>query len=145
MRAEGGRVAGVVTGQDERGFDVDGRVREGRVGGQRALLGQVQDAGFGVGVDVERGGGQEERRRRTVHGPAAQRRGGNAFGNGSGGTRSRVRDGERGGGGQGGRGGDRERVRRGRPLLLWGGTHVTGVRAIGRRLVTAEKICKIDT
>lgn len=144
------RMAGVVTGQNERGFDVHGRrgrVREGGFGGQRALFGQVQETGFGVGVDVQRGGRQEEWRR-AVHGPAGEHRGRNGLGTGSDGTPtglcSRVRERERGEGGRRGRGGG-ERVWRGRPLLLRGGADETGVRPIGRRLVRAAKIFKVDT
>lgn len=110
------RIAGVVAGQNERGFDVHGRggrVRGAGVRGQRALFGQVQDTGFRVGVDVQRGGGQEEWR-------AGEHRERNTLGTG-------TREIERGERGRGGGGGRRERVWRRRPLLLRGPAHDTGL------------------
>lgn len=146
-----------MTGEEERGFDIEGGavgVGLGRMRGvgQRGLFVQVQRAGFGfgvgVGVDVERlrGGAKGVKEGgRTVAGAASggvwPRR--HRLGAGGHGTRSRRRRsgvdlrvrkrvGRAGGGTGGGRG---IRVRRGGPLLLRGGTYVTGVRPAGGGIV----------
>lgn len=119
--------------------------------GQGGLFGQVQGAGFGVGVDVKLQGGRAEgvgERGWAVAGAAGGRgrAGGHGFGSGSDGTHSRRCSGvkmvvrervgrARGGGGRGGR-----RVRGRRPLLLRGGVGVTGVRPIGGCIIRAAMI-----
>lgn len=143
--------------KNERGFDIKGGAvwfRRGRMRsvGQGGLFGQVQGAGFGVGVDVKllrgrtKGGGE---RGRAVAGAAG--RGGrtrrHGLGGGSDGTHTRwcsgvemvVRERVR-GRGRGGRRGGRRGVRGGQPLLLGGGVGITGVRPIGGGVIGAAMI-----
>lgn len=133
------RVGGVVTGQNKRGFDVNGRGgrvgvwRMRGVGGDRALSGQVQETGFRIRVDVQRAGGRKDRRG-VVNRPAGgqggrRRRGRDGVGRGSDGTRAGLQS--RVGRGVRKRIGERKRVRRGRPFLLGGGAGITGIRPIG--------------
>lgn len=144
-----------MTGQNQRGFDIEGGavgVGGGRMRsvGQGGLLGEVQGVGFGVGVDIKLLWGRTEGVRqwgRAVAGAAGRGGGarGDGFRAGGDGTRDRggsgveVVVGERVGGaeGEGGGGGG---VRGRRPLLLGGGIDVTGVGPIGRGVVGAAMI-----
>lgn len=143
-----------MTGQNQRGFDIEGGavgVGGGRMRsvGQGGLLGEVQGVGFGVGVDVKLLRGRTEgvrQRGRAVAGAAG-------WGGGTRGDRlwargNRTRDrgssgvevvvGERVGGAEGG--GEGGGVRGRRPLLLGGGIDVTGVGPIGQGVVGAAMI-----
>lgn len=143
----------IVTSENERGFDVKGGairfgrgpMRSNRRGGR---FGQMQGVRFGVGVDVKllRGWAQGVKERGWAVPSAAGWRGrarGHRFGAGGNGTHTRRCSGaemvvrERvGRARRGGRGGRRGRGVRGRrPLLLWGGVGVTGVRPIGGCIV----------
>lgn len=146
-----------MTSENERGFDVQGGaicVRRGRMRrvGQGGLFGQVQGAGFGVGVDVEllRGGaeGVEEGRRAVTRAAGGRGRAGRyrlrtgsdrTLNRGCSGVEMVVR--ECVGGARGGGGGRRGKgVRGGQPLLLRGGVGITRVRPIGGRIIRAAMI-----
>lgn len=117
---------------------------------RRAVLGEVQAAGLGVRIDVERrgGGGGRGQRGRGRGGEArpAQRRRGRAGGLGLW-TRRHGPGTGRGFGvevvlGSAARGGG---VRGRRPLLPWGRVAVRGVPPIGRHVVCAADIKRIDS
>lgn len=148
----GGAKEQIVTGQNERGFDIKGGTvcfgwGRMRSVGQGGLFGQVQGVRFGVGVDVKllRGRAQGVREWGWAVGRETWGRGrarGHGFGGGSDGAHTRRCTGvervvrERVGRARGGRrGGGRRWVRGRRSLLLGGGIDVTGIRPIGGRII----------